>query len=305
MKERVLILGCGYTGIRLGRRLVGQGHPVTGTTRDDARARELRDAGIEPLRYDASRPGELARAPESPPEVAFYLIPPPRRPDGGFGTAAAPALRALAARGLRDFVYASSTSVYGDRGGAWVDEEDEPTPDSVLGRARLAEESAVLAAARETVVAARIARVAGIYGPGRTLEDAIREGRYHRVTGLDAWSNRIHVDDLIAALLAAWRRGAAGAVYDIADGRPHRSAEYAEFVAGLLDLELPEISLSEARERYDERRLARKLSSRRVRARKLREELGVELRHPDYRSGLRAAVGAGAATEAEAGGKRP
>lgn len=291
MKERVLILGCGYTGVRLGRRLVGEGHHVAGTTRHDARADELREAGIVPVLYDASRPGDLARSPDPPPDVAFYLIPPPRRPDGGYGTGAAPALRTLAARGLRDFVYASSTSVYGDRGGAWIDEGDEPAPDSRLGRARLAEERAVLDAARESGVAARIARIAGIYGPGRSLEEAIREGRYHLVQGLDAWSNRIHVDDLVAALLAVWRRGAAGAVYDIADGRPHRSADYAKYAAELLDLELPEIPLAEARERYDERRLARKLSSRRVRARKLSEELGVELRHPDYRSGLAAILG--------------
>lgn len=291
MKARVLILGCGYVGIRLGRGLREAGHPVAGTTRGEARARELREAGIEPLLYDAERPGTLARFPHPPPEAAFCLIPPPRRPDGAYGTAAGPALRALAARGLRDFVYASSTSVYGDRAGAWVDEEEEPTPDSAVGRARLAEERGVLAAARETGVAARIARIAGIYGPGRTLAGAIREGRYHLVEGLDAWSNRIHVDDLVAGLVAVWRLGRPDGVYDLADGRPHRSAELARRTAELLGLELPTITLAEARERYGESRLARKRSSRRVRARKLRRELGVELRHPDFREGLRAALG--------------
>ncbi len=290
MTERVLILGCGYTGRRLARALLRAGHPVTGTTRDEGRARELREAGVEPLLWDVDRPERLAEVPESPPTAVFHLIPPPARAGGGHGLGAAAALRRLAGRGLREFIYVSSTSVYGDRQGAWVDEEDAPSPDSGLGRARLAEEDGVLAAARETGVGVRIARVAGIYGPGRTLADAIRAGRYHLVDGLDAWSNRIHVEDLVAGLRAVWRKGEGGGVYNLSDGSPHRSADYARLTAELLGLELPTISLAEARQRYGERRLARKLSSRRVSNRRLTELLGIELRYPSYREGVPAAL---------------
>lgn len=290
MKARILVLGCGYTGERLARRLLESGHAVTGTTRDEGRGRELGEAGIELLRYDAERPERLDAAPDPPPDVAFHLIPPPHRPEGGYGLGAGPALRHLAPRGLRDFVYVSSTSVYGDRGGAWVDEGAAPAPDSALGQARRAEEEGVLAAARETGVAARIARVAGIYGPGRTLAEAIREGRYHLVEGLEAWSNRIHVADLVAGLLAVWRRGEPGGVYNLSDGHPHRSADHARLVAELAGLELTIITMAEARKRYGEGRLARKLSSRRVCSRELTEGLGVRLRYPSYREGLPAAL---------------
>lgn len=173
-----------------------------------------------------------------------------------------------------------------------MDERDEPAPDSRLGRARLAEERAVLEAGRETGVGVRIARVAGIYGPGRTLAEAIRERRYRRIEGLDTWSNRIHVDDLVAGLLAAWRRGRPGRVYNLGDGHPHRSAEYARLTAALLGLELRSVSAAEARARYEGSRLARKLSSRRVRNERLTGELGVSLRHPSFREGLPAALGA-------------
>lgn len=300
MRERALILGCGYTGIRLARELIAGGHPVAGTTRDEKRAGRLRAEGIEPVLYAAARPERLSDAPGEPPEVAFYLIPPLRDPGGADpgeadpeaaeGRGAGTALRALAARGLRDFVYVSSTSVYGDRAGAWVDERDEPAPDSPLGRARLAEEEGVREAARASGVEARVARVAGIYGPGRTLGEAIRSGRWERIEGLDSWSNRIHVDDLVQGLLAVWRRGEPGGTYNLSDGRPHRSSEYARLTADLLGLELPSVPEAEARERYGEDRLARKLSSRRVSNRRLREELGVRLRYPSYREGVPAAL---------------
>lgn len=300
---RALILGCGYTGERLALRLLGQGHRVTGTTRSRSRAGELRDLGIEPRLLDVSDPESVRRLSGLAPDAAFYLIPPLRdgeEPCREVGDV----IDALGRAPLDCFVYVSSTSVYGDRSGEWVDETDEPRPDSSTGRARLAAERTVLEKGWSRDARPRIARVAGIYGPGRTLRERILEGRYQLVEGVDAVTNRIHVDDLVTGLIAVWRKGRNGRIYNMADGHPVASAEYARITAGHLGVELPVIGLEEARRRYSESRLARKLGSKRVDNRRLREELGVELRYPDVREGLPAALRAEEEGEGEAGGER-
>lgn len=323
--SRVLIVGCGYTGRRLARRLRDDGHEVAGTTRDPQKAASLRAEEIRPLLLDLEERDAAERlAEEAAPDVCFYLVPPlGRNPDdaeteegggteeetagartpieGGADrpTAVARAAAALRRSPLEAFVYASSTSVYGDRGGERVDETAPPAPDSPAGEARLEAEQSILSGAEASGPRPRIGRIAGIYGPGRTLESAIAAGRYHLIEGVDAWSNRIHVADLVTALVALWRRGADGRVYNLCDDEPHRSADFARRVAELADLELRTIGLEEARRRYPAARLARKLGSKRVSNRRLREELGVELRYPTYREGL-AALFEERAEEAEA-----
>lgn len=286
-----LVAGCGYAGLRLARLLAEAGHSVTGTTRDPERARRLSEAGIRPLLLDVADPARVRRLEGEAPEACFYLVPPVEGEGRRIGVEAV--IRALRRAPLEAFVYASSTSVYGDRGGAWVDAADVPRPDSPTGRARLAAERAVLRCGWEWDCRPRIGRIGGIYGPGRVLVEAIRSGRYRIVEGVESWSNRIHVDDLAAGLAAIWRRGEDGRVYDLVDDEPHRSSEFARLVAELAGLELATITREEAEERWSEARLARKLGSKRVRNRRLREELGVELAYPTFREGVPAALEAG------------
>lgn len=287
----LLILGCGYTGSRLARRLVEDGHAVAGTTRSPERARELESMGVEPVELDVGDPATIRRLEGRAPEVVFYLIPPVRpEPDAGYRHHLEEVVTALARAPLECFVYVSSTSVYGDRDGRWVDETTVPAPDSPVGAARLEAERAVLRLGWTHDCRPRIVRPAGIYGPGRTLRRRLSEGRYHLIEGTDPWSNRIHVDDLASALEACWRRGSNGRVYNAADDRPHHSSEYARFTAELLGLEVPTITLAEAREAYSEDALARKLGSKRVANRRLQEELEVELRYPTFREGVPAAL---------------
>lgn len=286
--SEVLIVGCGYTGRRLARRLRARGHEVTGTTRDPGRATRLAEEGIRPLVLDLAEAGGARKLAGEGPEACFHLAP-PVEPEGG-GTAVEEVIRALRRAPLEAFVYASSTSVYGDRGGAWVDEEAVPEPDSPAGRARLQAERSVLEAGWSWDCRPRIGRIAGIYGPDRVMLDAIREGRYHIVEGLEAWTNRIHVDDLAAGLEAIWSRGRNGRVYNLADGRPHRSAEFARLVAELADLELPRLTRAEAEARYSKTRWARKAGSKRVRNRRLIDELEVELSYPSFREGVPASL---------------
>ncbi|MDP2497129.1 MAG: SDR family oxidoreductase [Candidatus Palauibacterales bacterium] len=285
----VLILGCGYTGERLALRLLEEDHRVTGSTRSRERAEELRDLGVEPVLLDVSDPESVRDLSGLAPDVVFYLIPPLRDADEP-GREVGGVIDVLGRAPVECFVYVSSTSVYGDRGGERVDETDEPRPDSSTGRARLTAERTVLEKGWSRDARPRIARVAGIYGPGRTLRERIREGRYQLLEDADAVTNRIHVEDLVTGLVAVWREGRNGRIYNLADGHPLPSSEYARITADHLGVDLPTISVQEARERYSPGRLARKLGSKRVENRRLREELGVELRYPSVREGLPAAL---------------
>lgn len=288
----LLIAGCGYTGLRLARRLLSRGHRVSGTTRDEERAELLEEEGIRPLLLEVADPASIRSLEREAPEACFYLIPPLEGESGTGGSRVGVegVIRTLRRAPLEAFVYGSSTSVYGDRGGEWVDENDVPRPDSPSGRARLGAERTVLRCGWEWDGRPRIGRIGGIYGPGRLLLDAIRAGRYHVVEGLDAWTNRIHVEDLAAGLEAIWLRGENSRVYDLVDDEPHRSSDFARLVAELAGVELPVLSREEASERYSEARWARKVASKRVRNRRLREELGVELTYPTFRDGVPAAL---------------
>lgn len=284
---RALVVGCGYAGQRLGSRLREQGVSAYGTTRRPDRAERLKARGIEPVVGGLTDRGTLRRVDRLGVEVVFYLVPPVR-------TGADPltdVLEATSRSPLEAFVYASSTSVYGDRDGGWVDETTPVRPVGESARARQGAERAVLEAGWRYQTPTRICRIAGIYGPGRTLRDSLERGDYLLIRGHDTWVNRVHVEDLVSALIAVWRAGGAGRVYNISDGSPHRSSEFADLAAELHGLPLPEwVSLEEARDRYGEKRLRRKLANKRVSNRRLREELEWTPRYPSFRVGLPAAI---------------
>lgn len=287
---KALIAGCGYAGLRLAAKLLDHGCEVVGTVRRPHGASRLEAAGVRPLLVDADDRASTLALERVAPDVCFFLIPPARLAADPTALRVARVIEALRRAPLECFVYASSTGVYGDLGGETASESTVPRPASPKGKARLASERKVLELGWRLDSRPRIARIAGIYGPGRTLGSAIREGRYRLITGHDSWSSRIHVDDLAAALMAIWKAGANGRVYNVCDDEPHLSSEYAHLTASLLGLELREISEEEARATYDPDRLARRLASRRVSNHRLRQELGLTLRYPSFREGLPAAL---------------
>lgn len=285
---RALVAGCGYTGLRLARRLVDENHEVVGTTRDPGRTEEIAASGARPLVIEADDPRSTLALEEVAPDVCFFLIPPApldRDPDAG---RLARVVRALHRAPLECFIYASSTGVYGDRGADPIDESVLPRPESDRARARLASERRLLELGWRYDCRPRIGRIGGIYGPGRTL--GIRSGRYHLIAGHEGWSSRIHVDDLVTALIAVWQRGMNGRLYNLCDDEPHPSSEFARLAARLLDIDLPEITEEAARRVYSPDRVTLRLASRRVSNRRLREELAVTLRYPSFREGLPAAL---------------
>lgn len=286
-----LIVGCGYTGLRLAARLrAGDlAFPVVGTTRGQARAEELAAAGADALVGDTSGQEMLGRIARLEPGLVVYFVP----PRAGHDDPLPGLLRSVEQTGVEAFLYASSTAVYGDRGGGWVDETAEVRLESPMAKARYAAEQWVLDSMDVAGLPARICRITGIYGPERTLKGVLQSGDYVLIEGRDTWVNRIHVDDLVIGLIAVWQRGVNGTIYNMADDTPHRASEFANLAARLHGLPAPRwIEESRAREELSAQRLRRKLDSKRVSNRRLREDLGVTLEYPSYELGLPAAIAA-------------
>jgi nucleoside-diphosphate-sugar epimerase len=291
MTRAWLIVGCGYTGTQLARTLASQGRAgeVTITRRDGEVARALGAAlGVRGERLDLS--GRRAD-PGIDPEIVPGIVPgaalgvPPgaivvsMAPPGGDPAGEVRALLALARDAAR-LVYISSTGVYGPGHGAWVDETWPVAPITESGRARAAAEAALAGAAVPWVAL----RAAGIYGPGRGLVDRIRAGTYRVIGDGTSRVSRIHVVDLVAAILAAAASPATGPI-NVADDDPAPIGEVADAVAARLGLPPPPRVPAAAVPAEVAGMLT---ADRRIANRRLRQELGVALRYPSWRDGMEA-----------------
>ncbi len=289
-----IILGCGYTGRVLARLLIDRGVRVRGTTRHPEGAEALARIGAEHAVLDTARP-ETMEGFARDTEIVFDMIPPfrirSRKGREAFADPTVDLIRACEGAGIRRFVYLGSTAVYGSTDADWVDEETPVRPDSPRARARHAAEEALRAAHRERGFPSIIVRAPGIYGPGRTLADRIRRGAY-RVPGDGSnFMNRIHVEDLAAGLLAAAERGQEGATYVVSDDCPERARVVADFCAALVGAPPPpSMDPAEAAQTMGESNLVMLLGNKRLRNRRMKEELGVVLRYPSYREGIPASL---------------
>jgi len=281
----MLILGCGYVGERVAAACLRQGMRVIGTTRDEQRAQALSAQGIDAV---------VAESPLALPQallasVAFVLDSIPLvRDESGMHAGQADWLPALAARlsALRWAGYLSTTGVYGDAGGAWVDESFACRPGSARGRERLRAESAWL----ESGLPAEVFRIAGIYGPKRNILGRLKAGGYKAVQWQpEHYASRIHVDDIVAAVTAAMASPRSGRIVNLADDMPLPHADYVSQLARLIGAPLPEI-LTEAE---GELQLSPAMldffrDNKRISNRLLHRELLAELKYPDFRSGMQA-----------------
>lgn len=229
---RALIHGCGFSGEALARRLLADGWRVAGTSRSPGRRAVLQRLGL-----DAVDPGDAAALQAHARQADAVLAASPPDAEG------CPALRALAATLAqarpRWTGYLSTTGVYGDRGGRWVDEDsplDARTPEAAR---RVAAETAWRALADAHGLALTVLRLPGIYGPGRSPFDRLRAGRAERRDKPGQVFSRIHVDDLAGALLRCIARPAAGPVFNLCDDRPAASADTTAHAARLLGVAPP------------------------------------------------------------------
>lgn len=287
--DSAFIVGCGDIGLRVAVLEQVAGRRVMALARSEASALRLARKGIETVAGDLDRPDSLRGLPSGA-ATLYYFAPPP--PTGGDDPRLAALLVSLDGLALpRRVVYISTSGVYGDCGGAWVDEDWPPNPRSERGKRRAAAESCLKAWAGVHGVDAVILRVPGIYGPGRLPVGRIQRGVPVVREEESPWSNRIHADDLAQACFLAARRGRAGGVYNVSDGTPSTMADYFYRVADCLGLPRPRaISMQAAQASLGPGILSFLEESKRLDNRRMLEELGVVLRYPDLASGLPACL---------------
>jgi nucleoside-diphosphate-sugar epimerase len=282
LTRRLFCFGLGYTALALARQLMAEGWRIAGTTRVTDKQASLADEGFDMYRFARGRP--LADPPSALAGTTHVLtsIDPDEAGDPVLAHHIAD-LRQCAA--LEWAGYLSTTGVYGDRGGAWVDEADAVAPTMPRTRRRVAAEGHWLASGLPT----HIFRLAGIYGPGpgRNALAAVRAGTARRIVKPDQVFGRVHVDDLVQVLRASMPRPNPGAIYNVADDEPAPPQDVIAFACELLGVTPPPAVPYEQAELSP---MARSFyaDSRRVDNARIKRELRVTLRHPTYREGLRA-----------------
>lgn len=276
MAPTLLSIGHGYSAQALGRALASQGWRILATTRSPEKAAKLAEHGCEAIVW----PGEgledaIAQATHVLSSVA---------PDEAGDPVLAAYGRVLADANHLNWVgYLSTTGVYGDRQGGWVDETSPLHPTTRRGRARVAAEAAWQALG----LPLHIFRLAGIYGPGRGPFSKVRKGTARRIIKPGQVFSRVHVDDIAAVLKASINAPNPGAIYNVCDDDPAPPQDVLAHAARLLGQPLPpEVAFDQA----DMSPMARSFyaESKRVKNDRIKSELGVILTHPDYRSGLAA-----------------
>jgi len=280
--SRLFAFGLGFSAQALAARLKAQGWGVAGTARDDAKIAQLSASGYDVIRFSGTKDN-----PDLPPLLQgtthlLYSIPP--GPDGD------PVLACyrdeIAKLGSLQWIgYLSTVGVYGDQQGRWVDEETPPKPNSARTEARVEAERAWHDFGKEFGVPVQVFRLAGIYGPGRSVFDKLHAGTARRINKDGQVFSRVHVADIVSVLEASIARPRAGAIYNVADDEPAAPGDVVAHAAEMIGVTPPpEIAFEDA----DLTPMARSFyeGSRRIGNALIKSELGVTLRYPTYREGL-------------------
>ncbi|MEZ2144988.1 SDR family oxidoreductase [Bradyrhizobium sp. DN5] len=278
---RLFILGFGYSARHFVRRFGGAFSHVAGTVRDPTQRHDL--AGIEVHPFSGRDPDRTTAERISDADVLLVSIPP-----GGAGDPALAAFGNVLPAGRRKVVYLSTIGVYGDHGGGWVDESTSPQAALERTQMRIAAEQAWTDASGGDVA---ILRLAGIYGPGRNALVTLRAGTARRIIKPGQVFNRIHVDDIATAIMAAIHHQGEG-TWNVCDDEPAPPQDVIAYAAQLMGVAPPK---EEAFATAEMSAMARSFyaSSARVSNAKLKRELDVTLACPTYRHGLDALWRAG------------
>jgi nucleoside-diphosphate-sugar epimerase len=281
----VLIVGCGYLGKRAARRWLAVGHTVTALTRSAQRAAVLEREGIAPRVGDVLAPASLSVLPAA--DVLLYAV--------GYDRAAEVSKERVYVEGLRNvlrvaarrvgrIVYISSSSVYGQHEGEWVDEHSPTVPHSEGGRICLRAEQVLSETLAASSCSGCLLRLTGLYGPDRLLArlETLRQGK-PLVGSPEAWLNLVHVEDAVSTVLAVAEHPTPEPIYLVTDDRPVTRGEYFSRLAALCGAPPP---------RFDPGQTPRHGQGLNKRCRNdlLKRSLGVTLRFPTLEEGLPAAV---------------
>jgi nucleoside-diphosphate-sugar epimerase len=283
--NKVFCFGLGFTGSALVRDVRTRGWVASGTCRENVHKEVWAGAGVQSYCFDGETISEALQ--NALREASHVLVTiPPQKDDGDVVLKHFNKILKGSSQ-LRWLGYLSTTGVYGNRDGDWVDENSELKPGFDHQQRRVEAEGQWRDLYREHRVPVHIFRLAGIYGPGRNLLQRVRQGTARRIDQPGLVFNRIHVEDVVQVLSASMERPNPGAIYNVSDDVPSSPAEAVAFACELLHVDTPPLIALEDAELS---KMARGfyLTNKKVRNHKIKEELGIQLRYPDYKAGLRA-----------------
>ena len=281
-----LIVGCGDLGRRIAEILLVEKSKVSGIVRTEASRKILLSEQITPLMLDLDQPLPPIEVEDC---SVCYLAPPPR--NGSSDSRMRHFLTAIQGSPAH-FLYLSTTGVYGNCEGEWIDESREPKPAVDRARRRLDAEQQVTEAAVRNGWSYNIIRVAGIYGPGRLPLQRLERGEPMIPAAQSPWTNRIHVDDLARICFALIKNGKDGEIYNVTDGNPGKMSDYFNRIADYAGMPRPPvIDIAEAEGQLSAGMLSYLRESRRISNRKMLDDLEVELAYPTLDDGLSAIFG--------------
>jgi nucleoside-diphosphate-sugar epimerase len=276
--KHLFCFGLGYSALTLAKQLLGDGWRVSGTCRNSDKCEQLRSIGITAYIFDNDLPLQEIWDLQTVTHI-LHSIPPDESGDPVI-------LQHLAQlqnlNNLEWFGYLSTTGVYGNHEGRWVDEETPLNPPEGRNRRRAESEKAWLLSG----LPAHIFRLSGIYGKGRSIIEELKAGTAHRVYKEQQVFSRIHVEDIAQILLASINNPNPGCIYNCADNEPAPQHEVVEYAAEILGVQPPPIINLEEAELSE---MARSFwqNNRRVKNDRIKNEHKVKLKYPSYREGLR------------------
>jgi nucleoside-diphosphate-sugar epimerase len=283
--NRLFCFGFGPSAQALARRLKPQGWRIAGTARDRETLQEIAQAGYEAFMFE----GTLIDVTRTLDATTHILLSIPPTPRGDV----------VLERHVHDLAaispkpkwvgYLSSTVVYGNHGGEWVDETTPTVSDNERAKRRVAAEHAWTAWGAAVGVPVHVFRLAGIYGPGSNQIEALRRGKARRIVKEGQVFSRIHVEDLASVLEASIAQPNAGAIYNVCDDEPAPPQDVVSYAAELLNVAPPPVeTFEQAAPTMSDMALSIYSDAKRVRNTRIKSELGVKLRYPNYREGLQA-----------------
>jgi nucleoside-diphosphate-sugar epimerase len=284
--KKLFCFGFGYTAGFFAERLISYGWQVSGTTTSAKKRDFLKKNGIDALLFDRTHPIPDLNKTFAGVTHILLSVPPDKDGDPVFNACGQEiaALKTLEWAG-----YLSTTGVYGNQDGNWVSESTPPAPSSRRGSQRLKAEEQWQSLWLHEGLPLHIFRLAGIYGPARSALDSVRSGTAQCIDKPGHVFNRIHVEDIVQTLVASINKPRPGAIYNLADDSPAASHEVIRFACNLVGLAAPPLIPFESAELAPIVRSFYK-DNKRVHNDLIKDELGVKLAYPDYRSGLQACV---------------
>lgn len=279
MRKTMLVFGHGYSAMALSKRLIAKGWRVIGTTRRPERLAEMGAIGVEGMIWPGS---DMTDALSAASHILLSVAP---------GSGGDPVLNMLGEEiaelgaDLDWLGYLSTTAVYGDHQGGWVDEDTALTPSTLRGQWRVEAERDWTVLSSSAGLPLHIFRLAGIYGPGRGPFSKVRAGTARRIIKPDQVFSRIHVEDIATVLEASIRQPKEGGIYNLCDDLAAPPEDVIGLAARLLGLPEPESVDFDAAEMTE---MARSFyaESKRVKNDRIKHELGAVLTYPTYREGL-------------------